>query len=139
MAYSLVSMCLKPAELLLLLLCPTGRSGFDQDSMFALLEHADEAGRVPSSPGSGSSSRPAAQAQTSSKGNQAAKKQPLKQTQTVGRPPGAPAQTARAEDYYRAFEHVFRDPSSGAARAVHNFHMSCSYSVLAPVLAAAGE
>jgi hypothetical protein len=82
--------------------------------MFALLEHADEMGRIPSSPGSGSS-RPAAQAQTSSKGNQAAKKQPPRQAHTVGRPAAAPAQTARAEDYYRAFEHVFRDPSSGSS------------------------
>lgn len=85
--------------------------------MFALLEHADETGRV-ERPGNSSQQKPADQAQAKNRPQQqhaGNKKQPAKQVHAAGRPPGAPAQSARAEDYYRAFEHVFRDPSSGVA------------------------
>jgi hypothetical protein len=97
--------------------CPLPPAGFDQASPFALLEHADEAGRVEDSPRAGTSSRPAdqpARGRQNSQGGQGRQQHGKGPTpNTAGRPAAAPAQAARAEDYYRAFEHVFRDPSSG--------------------------
>lgn len=99
---------------------PAGRAGIDQDSIFSLLEHADEHGRVPHSSAAAagssgaSSSRPAGQAQQPKNKQNQQRQQAAKQGQPQSRPSGAAAQTARAEDYYRAFEHVFEDPSSGA-------------------------
>lgn len=94
---------------------PAGRPGIDQDSLFSVLEHADEHGQVPSAAGSSSasSSRPAGQSQQPKGKPTAAKQQAAKQAQAVSRPAGAAARTARAEEFYRAFEHVFQDPSSG--------------------------
>lgn len=76
--------------------------------MFALLEHADESGRVPGSDVSNKNH------QQTPKTDRVVKQQHLayarQQQHGSNRPPSATQQTARAEEYYRAFVHVYRDP-----------------------------
>lgn len=84
--------------------CATQGKGFGQDSIFALLdaEDSDQGRRSSGGSSHAEDSRPA-------KVNQAAKRQQApaaKQAAASSTKPSA----ARAEDYYRAFEHVFRDP-----------------------------
>lgn len=98
-----------------------GHPGFDQDSIFALLEHADEQGEIQSTGTAADTSRLSSQASAKTNpNNQAGKKQaPVKQQAAAASRPST-GQSARAEDYYRAFEHVYRD--AGLNEVVLRFH-----------------
>jgi len=97
-----------------------GHPGFDQDSIFALLEHADEQGEIQSTGTAADTSRLSSQASAKTNpNNQAGKKQaPVKQQAAAASRPST-GQSARAEDYYRAFEHVYRDAGADGAPTCH--------------------
>ena len=83
--------------------------------MFSILEHADEGGRVEGLPAAAISNNRPAQVKSRPGQQQAPKKQAPPRQTAGSRPASAQQQTSRAEDYYRAFEHVFRDASSGVS------------------------
>jgi hypothetical protein len=82
--------------------------------MFSLLEHADESGAVQGTSAASTANR-SNQAQ-GNKGQQQAAKAQAKKAQAAKQPAASNQSNqsgARAEDYYRAFEHVYKDQSSG--------------------------
>lgn len=73
-----------------------------------MLEHADEQGEIQSSGTAADTSRLSSQAKTKPS-NQAGKKQATVKQQAAAASRPSTGQSARAEDYYRAFEHVHKD------------------------------